>query len=298
VSGDPFGTKDSESIPIDGGPEDPLFIVGRRLDTERGSVRLGFDKQFSTLWSVQFFASYAASLSDEIEGDESFGDVEDRDDLGGGVGLSRTLSSHTSLNLSYTVRAFDLEVSGESLTHLFGGGLTHQLGEQLSVSFQIGVFYRDEVNQSLNPDDVITEESDVGFFGGFSLTKTLANYVLGLSASHQPSAGDILVGTSTNTEVGLSLSPLSTYRWYWALSLRFGYRDPDITDQNPLQSSDLNGSVGRSLGRKVSVSLNSSLLYQIESGASELDISTWRTTLALGFRPFARPSTGGVGSAR
>ena len=83
--------------------------MGRRLDTEHGSVRLGFDQQVSTRWSVQLFASYAESMSDEIEGDESLDDVEDRDEIGGGVGVSRTLSADTSLGLKYTVRAFDLD---------------------------------------------------------------------------------------------------------------------------------------------------------------------------------------------
>ena len=152
MSGDPFGTQDSEQIEIDGGHDDPLFIVGRRLDTQHGSARVGFDQQLSPRWSVNLSASYAESLSDEIEGDESFDDVEDRDDLGGGVGLSRTLSAGYVARPDYTVRP-RARITGQSLTHSLGVGVNRRLGERLSVSFQIGAYYRDQVAETVNGDD-------------------------------------------------------------------------------------------------------------------------------------------------
>ena len=143
---------------------------------------------------------------------------------------------------------FDLEMSGQSLSHSLGVGWSRDVEERLSVSFQIGVFYRDQVVETVIADDVSVEESDVGIHGSFALDKTLEHYGLSFSASHRPSAGDVLVGTSTDTEVSFSLSPLYTDRWSWSLSLRYGHRVPDLADQNPLDSFEVGG-LGAAISR-------------------------------------------------
>jgi hypothetical protein len=130
------------------------------------------------------------------------------------------------------------------------------------------------------------------------LDKTLAQYSLNFSASHRPSAGDVLVGTSTDTIAAFSVSPVYIERWSWGLSLRYGHRTPDLAAQNPLDSIDLEGSVGRALGRRAGLGLSSSLLTQEERGGDELDIVTWRTTLSLSFSPFGRSPADRGGSVR
>jgi hypothetical protein len=281
---DPFASQAGEPVQVDDF-DDPLFIVGRRLEVEQGTAGAGFSHQFSTRGSVQLFAGYSATRSDEVDGDDAVGDVEDRDSIGGGVGLSRALSEHTSLDLVYGISGFDLDVSGQSLSHSLGVGWSREVEERISVSFQIGAYYRDRVVETVNADDTTVEDDDVGFQGSFALNKTLQRYALGLSASHQPSAGHILVGTSTDTQVAFSLSPLYTERWYWSTSLRYGHRDPDLVDDNPIESFQAGVSLGRSLGRKLGLSLSGDFITQDESNADLYDVVAMRARLSLSFRP-------------
>jgi hypothetical protein len=283
---DPFGSQDSQQIEVDG-LDDPLFIVARRLESQHATANIGFSKQLSERGSLEFFAGYSANRTDEIESDEVLDDVEDRDGIGGGVGLTRMLSPHTSLGLQYGIQGFDLDVSGQSLTHSLGVGWSRAVQERSSVSLQVGAFYRDRVVVMVNEDDTAVVTDDIGIHGTFGFSKTLQRYALGFSASHQPSGGQVLVGTSTVSEATFSLSPLYTERWFWGVSLRYGHREPDLVDQNPIDSFQGGASVGRSLGRKLGLSLNGAFVTQNENQASQYDVVALRTSLSLVFQPLA-----------
>jgi hypothetical protein len=284
---DPFGLSDREQIEVENF-DGPLFIVDRRLEGQQATINTGFSKQFSPRGSVQFFAGYSAYRSDEIEGDEARDDVEDRDQAGAGVGLSRTLSPYTSLGLSYGISGFDLHATGESLSHSLSMGWTRNVGDRLSTSFQIGAYYRDRVVEMVNEDGTSVTKDDVGVQGAFGLSRTLERYALSFSVSHRPSAGYVLVGTSTDTQVSFSLSPQYTERWAWGVSLRYGHRDPDLVDQNPIHSFQGGGSVHRSLGRKLGVSIGGDFHTQNEAEAAQYDIVTFRARLSLVFIPIVR----------
>jgi hypothetical protein len=287
VSEDPFGSQDGQPVEVEGF-DDPLFVVGRRLENQHAAANVGFSREFSPRGSVQFYAGYSTSRPDEIESDEDLGDVEDRDEIGGGLGVSRTLSEYASVALQYGIQGFDLDVSGQSLSHSLGVGWSRAVQERSSVSLQIGVFYRDRVVVMVNEDEPAVETDDVGIHGTFGYGKTFQRYALGLSASHQPSAGHVLVGTSTVSEVTFSLSPLYTERWFWSISLRYGHRDPDLVDQNPIDSFQGGVSVGRSLGRKLGFSLNGAFITQNENQANQYDVVAFRTSMSLVFHPLAR----------
>jgi hypothetical protein len=130
-----------------------------------------------------------------------------------------------------------------------------------------------------------------------SVGHDLQNWGLRVSLNHSPSAGGNLIGTSTNTTLGISMTPKATRSWSWNMGAVFGYRSTNIAAANDVMSASIKGGLtvpfGRSLGRVLGMRLDGKINRQFVLEGGQDGIPVANVGLSLVWSPLGNTALGG-----
>ncbi len=219
--------------------------------------------------------------------------VEDRSEYGGSFGFSRSLGRGASLGLQYRHRRFDLDVSGEEDSDSLSVTWNRTVSRTLAFGVSVGAFK--STGEASDGTDLATDDDErTGAQGSFSLTRSFRASRLVFSGSHEPTSGSNLVGTSTNTDAGLTYA--GTRRlWDWSVSGRYGLREPADSSSDDLKNLSAGASIERFFQRQVGVRFGAAMTDQSGSGAA--DRSAFSVDVGFVWYPLGRTKLGGGSSS-
>ncbi len=185
------------------------------------------------------------------------------------------MSKATSLGLAYRYNHFDLELSGEEDHHALGLSIGHQIGRLRKLDAFVGAF-------DGSGDRVGADRS--GLSAQISFEQMLRAVRLAVYAGHAPSSGGSLSGTSTDTNIGISLASIRARNWTWFTSASYSRRDSSIPGAATLDTLGLGAEIARRLTAKLALSLSASYFEQSGDDPA-LDAEVNRVGLGLIWYP-------------
>ena len=274
--------------------DDGDLLLNRRTQRESTRFDLGFDRQLRNRWRWGFSVGASEWRYDEIEDfepPEPVAPLEDRKEARGSITVGRNLSERSSFGVRYGYRFFDLEVSGERQVHSASLVWQREVADRLSLSASLGGFWSsgDEFDRGEAGSD-----TQSGIQGSLNLSRTYRRVILGISASHQPSAGGSRPGTATNSRVQLSLSGATEGPWNWGLYARWARRDPIAGAEPTVEGWSLGPRVSVRFGLAQIVGIGFTATYNTQSGGPQTDEADYfRVAANLSIFPLARTRLGG-----
>ncbi len=219
--------------------------------------------------------------------------VEDRSEYGGSFGFSRSLGRGASLGLQYRHRRFDLDLSGEEDSDTLSITWNRTVSRTLEFGISVGGFK--STGEAADGTNLATDDDErTGAQGSFNLTRSFRNSRVVFSASHEPTSGSNLVGTSTNTDAGVTYA--GTRRlWDWSVSGRYGLREPADSSSDDLENLSAGASIERFFQRQIGVRLGAAMTDQSGSGTS--DRSAFSVEVGFVWYPLGRTKLGGGSSS-
>jgi len=203
------------------------FLLIPRNIREQGRIGLGFENRISGRWrwgaSTHYETLSYSSIRDS-EGDLDPVLPQDRTAIGVAGRISRSLSELASVGFEVEVSQFDIVSFGkEDLEHLTF--LYQKAGSPRSeFNLRLGVF-RSTLNPLIPlPPDIDDTQTD--FQGGFSYSRELRTFSLGIRGSHAPTFGYGRSGTSTDTDLVVDLGKDLTRRINGGLAARWARSTP------------------------------------------------------------------------
>lgn len=226
-------TQEQAAVPFSEQAEDTDVLLTDRTERDSWDALARVRHSAGQRWEWAATGSWSMREHQTISGFSSVApfQVEDRREYGGSLELSREFSRQSTLGLVYGYREFDLDMNPDETSHSLRISFRSQPGRKVSLHAEVGGFY----NRRDTAGGVSGDDSRTGFDGELDVTRLFKEVRLNLSATHRPSAGGHLSGTSTDSSVAFALAGVNERRWRWDVSSRFVYRDP--TNRDPAAGS-------------------------------------------------------------
>ncbi len=290
-----------EFDPID---DDPF--VSNPTDRESYGASLNLARTQSPRWNWQASLDWSQIEHDLIDGESTSAaggsPVEDRSEYGGTFGFSRSLGRGASLGLQYRHQRFDLDVGGEEDSDSLSVTWNRTVSRTLEFGLSVGGFK--STGEASDGTSLATDDDErTGAQGSFNLTRSFRNSRLVFSASHQPTSGSNLVGTSTNTDAGVTYA--GTRRlWDWSVSGRYGLREPSDPASFDLTNVSAGASIERFFRKQIGVRFGTARTDQSSdrpddplTGVNSDDRSAFSVEIGFVWYPLGRTKLGGGSSS-
>lgn len=272
--------------------EAELFLTGR-TNRELFRADLTHGKQLSARWSFRGGLNYGESRFDDIKDFDPAAPVplEDRTDYGGTVQLGRAVSEKTTVGLAYGLQRFELEprettgTSTDETVHSLTFTVDRTVSRRMTLNAAIGGFRS-------TSDPETADDPRTGAQANLGLTRAYRSMALSLDASHRPSSGGALAGTSTDSALGLRLNGAALEPWSWSVSSRLARRDPTNDDEEPVHSVAAGGSLERGFARVLALRLSADYVDQT-SDEPLLEARYYTAGIGLVWYPLGRTILGG-----
>jgi hypothetical protein len=209
--------------------------------------------------------------------------VEDRNEYGATAALRYNVSPRFGLGWVYGFTRYDLATTGREDLQTLDMPFSIGIGKNARLAFQFGVFQRRVINAEGEAQPVeqgVTLQGN----GGVSWTQTGRAVALTVNADRAASSGGSLMGTSTDTLLGVTVSNVRRIRWSWSATARFALRDPTRQDMKTVRTATGSFSVERRFRDVLWAHLSAGFAQQI-SGDTALQGSAPQGAIGLLWRP-------------
>ncbi len=266
--------------------EAPDRYLSQRTTRQALAGTLRYDRNGSGRWSWGV-SSYGSALRfHRISGlpeEPTAATVEDRNEYGAGAGLRFAMSPRLRLGWGYTFTRYDLKATGREDVQDLSMSFDLGVGRNARLAFRIGAFERRAINAEGEAQPV---ERGLGLdtSGGVSITRTGREVATTFSADRRASSGGTLMGTSTDTTAGITVTNVRQIRWYWSASARYALRESTLADMSNVQSLAFGGSVERRFRTMLALRVTATFVRQI-SGDVALEGSAPQGLVGLVWSP-------------
>lgn len=267
-------------------PDDPNRFLSGRQDQETLRARLFYGRDTGARWRLDAALDGSWNRFEPISGgDPGALASEDWRGLAATLGFSRRVSRRTTFGLRFSHQFYDREVTGREDSQLLGVTFNYSPGGDLALGGELGAYrrHRDPLLAG------VADLDDHGLQGRISLGYSFGRQALAFAASHAPSSGGNLPGTSTNTTAGISLSGTPGPRWRWRLNSTYTRRDSTIVLASTLVTISNGVSIERLPRRKLGFRLSGEYVDQSGSASGRLNGAFGNTRVGLVWYPRGLP---------
>jgi hypothetical protein len=260
--------------------------------TTRQALRgtLHFGRRISGRWSCGA-TGYGSRMSfhaiSGVPEQPSDASVENRTETGASAGLRYEPSPRVQLGWGYGFTKYVLDVSGSETVHNANMSFGFGIGKSGRIGFNVGAFERHFVNSEGVAQPV---QRGVGLqgAGGVGWTHTGRAVSVSVNADRSASSGGALMGTSTDTTAGVTVSNVHPIRWNWTTSARYALREPTRNESfGNIETLAVGGSVEWRFRELLAARVSASLIRQI-SGSATVNGSAPAGAIGLVWTPFGR----------
>jgi hypothetical protein len=280
-----------------------VFLT-RRTDRDLyfAGVSYGVDDLGGGRWSWTADADVFRAEYDEISGleeDDSAPEPQGRTAYGAGFQLDREVSRRTAVGGRIEVNHFVLDETDDAFAEsedetAYAATLTmrRELSETSGWRAGLGVFATSTDDAGPGDPAELDDDGEVGIQASASYSRELRSVRLSLGASHRPTAGGALQGTSTDSAVTLGLSGRFQRKWKWNWSMRGAHRNPRDDDPSVI-SLATGGGFERFFARVLGFTVDADWSRQEIEDFEEETISVVRGAIGLVYYPLGRTQLGG-----
>jgi hypothetical protein len=246
-------------------PDDPDALT-ERVDRDSYGVTLDYDRQIGQRWRWRASAGARGASNEVLAGVGTGTTVQDRDQLRFTTGFNRNVSANTSLGLELQFQKNRLDNSGDENVRTALFTVEHEIGARSSLDAGVGAFATDNEDQGL-PDRS-------GFQVQLGYNRDYRRVSVRVSARHAPTSGGNLPGTSTNTNIGVTLTSLQTNSLFWNVSAVVTRREPADPDLPEVDTQGFFGDLTWLFHPKVGLRFTASSVRQSDDApmGAEIDV--------------------------
>lgn len=272
--------------------EDTDLLLTERTDRDSFGASLRFDRTEGPRWGWRAALNWVATSHDEIAEAPSTTvtgfEVEDRTEYGASIEALKSLSRSNSIGLRYEHRKFDLDRSPDEDTDSISLTYREELARKLS--FELGLGAARTTGDAAGGSEGDEDRTD--FLGSLGLSRAFRRVRLQVTASHRPTSGGHLEGSSTNTGLGLALSGAQSREWGWNVYSRYAHRKPTDDASESIDTLAFGADVERKFARVLGIRLGGNYVDQSSDESGLSDSSAYTIDLGVVWYPRGRAAQG------